>query len=66
MHGTHQKQFRVNLENCHENHCRHGHGDSFRRFQTSDEIVEHLEQYKEQLSKELEGVTEYIQKLQKK
>lgn len=63
---TQHHHFRTNLHNCHDSHCCCGQDVSFRRFRTSEEITEHLETYREQLSKELEGVTEHIQKLQKK
>jgi hypothetical protein len=47
----------------------HGHcccGPSFRHFKTAKEQREMLEEYREELEKELEGVKERIQELTKK
>lgn len=43
-----------------------GCGPFFRRFLTEQEEAERLEEYKEQLKKELEGLEERIQEFQQK
>lgn len=47
-------------------HCGCGSGRSFRRFISSKEEVEMLEDYREQLKKELAGMEERIQELKTK
>lgn len=46
--------------------CGCGCGPFFRRFLTEQEEAERLEEYKEQLKKELEGLEERIQEFQQK
>lgn len=45
---------------------RHGHGPSFRRFYSAEEERARLESYREELKKEMEGVQERIDKLERK
>ena len=40
---------------CHPEPCHHG-----RRFFTKEEKIAHLEKYKEQLQKELQGIEEHL------
>lgn len=48
----------------HEHGHGYAHGDSFRRFISSQEKKEKLEQYEDQLKKEIAGVEERIQEIE--
>ena len=53
-----EKQRTVEAGGC---NCGCGCGPFFRRFMTKKEKEERLEEYREQLKKELEGLEEHIQ-----
>jgi hypothetical protein len=52
------------VRGCGPSSCDCGCGPSFRRFITSKEKLECMEEYKDQLEKELAGVKERIQELE--
>ena len=57
-----ERQRNVGVGGC---NCGCGCGPFSRRFITTKEKEERLEEYREQLKKELEGLEEHIQKLRK-